>query len=164
MRISSTPNTQHPSSVKHVPSDAHLINTQHSILITRQTCSLRCALHQHPTLNTHHQSNMFLRCALHQHLTLNTRHPSNMFPQMRTSSTPITQHPSLVKHVPSDAHFINTQHSTPFTQHSSPNTHQRHHILCETIPSTYQPTPQDSGQEERLKASFLKLINTRFSP
>ena len=44
------------------------------------------------------------------------------------------------------------------------NTHQRHHILCKTIPSTYQPTPQDSGQEERLKASFLKLINTRFSP
>ena len=137
MRTSSTPNTQHPSPNKHVPSDAHFINTHHSIPITRQPCSLRCAFHQH--------------------LTLNTRHPSNMFPQMRTSSPPITQHPSLVKQVPSDAHFINTHHSTP-------NTHQRHHILCETITSTYQPTPQDSGQEERLKASFLKLINTRFSP
>ena len=144
MRTSSTPNTQHPSPIKHVPSDAHFINTQHPTNIIQQTCSLRCALHQHPTLNTHH--------------------PSNMFPQMRTSLTPNTQHPSSVKHVPSDAHLINTQHSTPFTQHSSPNTHQRHHILCETIPSTYQPTPQDSGQEERLKASFLKLINTRFSP
>mgnify|MGYP000579350727 CR=1 FL=1 len=96
MRISSTPNTQHPLSVKHVPP--------------------RCAPNQHPTLNTHHPSNMFLRCAFHQHLTLNTYHPTNMFPQMRTSSTPITQHPSLVKHVPSDAHFINTQHSTPITQ------------------------------------------------
>ena len=137
MRTSSTPNTQHPSPVKHVPPDAHIINTQHSIPITRQTCSLKCALHQY--------------------LTLNTYHPTNKFPQMRISSTPITQHPSLVNHVPSDAHFINTQHSTPIT-------HQRHHILCETITSTYQPTPQDSGQEERLKASFLKLINTRFSP
>ena len=137
MHTSSTPITQHSSLVKHVPSDAHLINTQHSTPTTRQTCSLRCAPHQHPTLNTHH--------------------PSNMFPQMRTSSTPNTQHLSPNKHVPPDAHFINTQHSTP-------NTHQRHHILCETIPSTYQPTPQDSGQEERLKPSFLKLINTRFSP
>ena len=144
MRTSSTPNTQHLSPNKHVSSDAHLINTQHSIPITRQTCSFRCAPHQHLTLNTHH--------------------PTNMFPQMHTSSTPITQHTSPVKHVPSDAHFINTHHSTPNTQNSTPNTHQRHHILCETIPSTNQPTPQDSGQEERLKASFLKLINTRFSP
>ncbi len=164
MRISSTPNTQHLSPNKHVPSNAHLINTQHSIPITRQTCSLKCALHQHLTLNNHHPSNMFLRCALHQHPTLNTHHSSNMFPQMRTSSTPNTQQLSSNKHVPSDAHFINTQHTTPNTQYSSPNTHQRHHILCKTIPSTYQPTPQDSGQEERLKASFLKLINTRFSP
>ena len=162
MRISSTPNTHHLSPNKHVPPDAHFINTHHSTTISQQTCSLRCAPHQHPTLNTHH--------------------PSNMFPQMRTSSTPNTRHPSPNKHVPSDAHFINTQHSTPITQqpcsfrcalhqhltpitqYSSPNTHQRHHILCETITSTYQPTPQDSGQEERLKASFLKLINTRFSP
>ena len=144
MRTSSTPNTQHPSPNKQVPSDAHFINTHHSIPITRQPCSLRCALHQH--------------------LTLNTYHPTNMFPQMRTSSTPNTQHLSPNKHVPSDAHFINTHHSTPNTQNSTPNTHQRHHILCETITSTYQPTPQDSGQEERLKASFLKLINTRFSP
>lgn len=96
MRTSSTPNTQHPSPVKHVPPDAHIINTQHSIPITRQTCSLKCALHQY--------------------LTLNTYHPTNKFPQMRISSTPITQHPSLVNHVPSDAHFINTQHSTPITQ------------------------------------------------
>ena len=144
MRTSSTPNTQHLSPYKQVPSDAHIINTQHSIPITHQTCSLKCALHQHLTLNTHH--------------------PSNMFPQIRISSTPNTQHLSPNKHVPSDAHFINTHHSTPNTHHSTPNTHQRHHILCETIPSTYQPTPQDSGQEERLKASFLKLINTRFSP
>ncbi len=144
MRTSSTPNTQQLSANKHVPSDAHLINTQHSTPITQQTCSPRCAPHQHPTLNTHH--------------------PTNMFPQMRTSLTPNTQHPSPNKHVPSDAHFINTHHSTPNTQNSTPNTHQRHHILCETITSTYQPTPQDSGQEERLKASFLKLINTRFSP
>ena len=156
------------------------INTQHSTSIIQphnQTSSLRCALHQHltlntyhptnmfpqmrthqhPSLNTHHPSNMFLRCAFHQHLTLNTHHPSNMFPQMRISLTPNTQHLSPNKHVPSDAHFINTHHSTP-------NTHQRHHILCKTIPSTNQPTPQDNGQEERLKASFLKLINTRFSP
>ena len=143
MRTSSTPNTQHPSPIKHVPSDAHFINTQHPTNIIQQTCSLRCALHQHLTLNTHQSS--------------------NMFPQMRTSLTPNTQHPSPNKHVPSDAHFINTHHSTPNTQNSTPNTHQRHHILCETITSTYQPTPQDSGQEERLKASFLKLINTRFS-
>ena len=88
MHTSSTPITQHSSLVKHVPSDAHLINTQHSTPTTRQTCSLRCAPHQHPTLNTHH--------------------PSNMFPQMRTSSTPNTQHPSPNNHVPSDAHFINT--------------------------------------------------------
>ena len=144
MHTSSTPITQHSSLVKHVPSDAHLINTQHSTPTTRQTCSLRCALHQHPSLSIHHSS--------------------NKFPQMRTSLTPNTQHLSPNKHVPSDAHFINTHHSTPNTQNSTPNTHQGHHILCETIPSTYQPTPQDSGQEERLKASFLKLINTRFSP
>ena len=164
MRTSSTPNTQHLSPNKHVPSDAHLINTQHSIPITRQTCSLKCALHQHLTLNTYHPTNMFLQ--MRTSSTPNTQYPSPVkhVPQMRISSTPNTQHLSPNKHVPSDAHFINTQHSTPFTQHSSPNTHQRHHILCETIPSTYQPTPQDSGQEERLKASFLKLINTRFSP
>ena len=122
-------NIQHPSKLptKHVTSDAHFINNQHSTPII------------HPP-------------------------QPNKFPQMRTSSTPNTQHLSPNKHVPSDAHFINTHHSTPNTQNSTPNTHQRHHILCETIPSTYQPTPQDSGQEERLKASFLKLINTRFSP
>ena len=99
MRTLSTTNTQHPSSnppTKQVPSNAHFINTQHSTPITQQTCSPRCALHQHPTLNTHH--------------------PSNMFPLMRTLSTTNTQHPSPVKHVPSDAHFINTQHSTPITQ------------------------------------------------
>ena len=162
MRTSSTPNTQHPSPVKHVPPDAHIINTQHSIPITRQTCSLKCALHQYLTLNTYHPTNKFPQMRISstpitQHPLLNTHHSSTMFPLMRTSLTPNTQHLSPNKHVPSDAHFINTHHSTP-------NTHQRHHILCETIPSTNQPTPQDSGQEERLKASFLKLINTRFSP
>ena len=136
------------------------INTQHSTSIIQphnQTSSLRCALHQHLTLNTYHPTNMFPQMRTHQHPSLNTHHPSNMFPQMRISLTPNTQHLSPNKHVPSDAHFINTHHSTP-------NTHQRHHILCKTIPSTNQPTPQDNGQEERLKASFLKLINTRFSP
>jgi len=94
MRTLSTTNTQHPSSnspTKHVPSDAHFINNQHSTSIIQphnQTCSLRCAFHQH--------------------LTLITYHPTNMFPQMRTSSTPNTQYPSPVKHVPSNAHFINT--------------------------------------------------------
>ena len=105
---------QNKHSTKHVPSDAHFINNQHSTPITQprnQTSSLRCAPHQHLTLNTHH--------------------PSNIFPQMRTSSTPNTQHLSPVKHVPSDAHFINTYHpsnmfprmrtsSTTNTQHPTP--------------------------------------------
>lgn len=133
MRISSTPNTQHLSPNKHVPPDAHLINTQHSIPITRQTCSLKCALHQY--------------------LTLNTYHPTNMFPQMRISSTPNTRHPSPNKHVPSDAHFINTQHSTPITQqpcsfrcalhqHLTLNTH--HPIFITQHPSKAPHTLQDN--------------------
>ena len=156
MRTLSTTNTQHPSSTpptKQVPSDAHFINTQHSTPIIRQTCSLRCAHHQHPTLNTHHPSNMFPRCAPHQHLTLNTHHPTNMFPQMHTSSTPITQHTSPVKHVPSDAHFINTQHSTPITQqtcslrcallqHPTLNTH--HPIFITQHPSKAPHTLRDN--------------------
>ena len=104
MRTLSTTNTQHPSSnptTKQIPSDAHFINTQHSTPITRQTCSPRCAPHQHLTLNTHH--------------------PSNMFPQMRTSSTPNTQHLSSNKHVPPNAHFINTHHSTPTTRQTCPS-------------------------------------------
>ena len=65
-----------------------------------QTCSLRCALYQHQTFNT-------------QHTNTNT----NIFPRMRTSSTPNIQHPTAKhKHIPSDAHFINTKHSTPNSQ------------------------------------------------
>ena len=133
MRTSLTPNTQHPSPVKHVPPDAHLINTQHSIPITRQTCSLKCALHQH--------------------LTLNTYHPTNMFPQMRISSTPITQHPSLVKHVPSDAHFINTQHSTPIIRqtcslrcapHQHPTLNTLHPTFITQHPSKVPHTLRDN--------------------
>jgi len=134
MRTSSTPNTQHPSPVKHVPPDAHIINTQHSIPITRQTCSLKCALHQY--------------------LTLNTYHPTNKFPQMRISSTPITQHPSLVNHVPSDAHFINTQHSTPITQqtcslrcafHQHPSLNTQHPKFNTQHPSKAPHTLRDNN-------------------
>lgn len=102
---------QNKHSTKHVPSDAHFINNQHSTPITQprnQTSSLRCAPHQHLTLNTHH--------------------PSNMFPQMRTSSTPNTQHLSPVKHVPSNAHFINNQHSTPKQKTCSLGCALHHHL------------------------------------
>ena len=152
------------------------INTQHSTSIIQphnQTSSLRCALHQHltlntyhptnmfpqmrthqhPSLNTHHPSNMFLRCAFHQHLTLNTHHPSNMFPLMRTLSTTNTQHPSPVKHVPSDAHFINTQHSTPITQqtcslrcalHQHPSLNTQHPKFNTQHPSKAPHTLRDN--------------------
>ena len=109
---------QNKHSTKHVPSDAHFINNQHSTPITQprnQTSSLRCAPHQH--------------------LTLNTYHPSNMFPQMRTSSTPNTQHQTPKhktcslgcalhhhltfnsQHPSRHLHIIITQKSTPNTQH-----------------------------------------------
>ena len=133
MRTSSTPNTQHPSRNKHVPPDAHFINTHHSTLITRQTRSLRCALHQH--------------------LSPNTYHPPNMFPQIRTSSTPITQHPSLVKHVPPNAHFINTQHSTPIIRqtcslrcapHQHPTLNTLHPTFITQHPSKAPHTLRDN--------------------
>ena len=145
MRISSTPNTHHLSPNKHVPPDAHFINIHHSTTISQQTCSLRCAPHQHPTLNTHH--------------------PSNMFPLMRTSSTPNTQHPPPVKHVPSDAHFINTQHSTPIIrqtcslrcalhQHLTLNTH--HPIFITQHPSKVPHTLRDNNLH--LSASNIGLL------
>ena len=160
MRTSSTPNTQHPSPVKHVPSDAHFINNQHSTPIIQphnQTSSLRCALHQHPTNII--QQTCSLICALYQQPTLNTHHPTpqpNKFPQIRTSSTPNTQHPSPNKHVPSDAHLINTQHSTPTTrqtcslrcalhQHPTLNNHHPSNMFPQmrtsSTPNTQHPSP-----------------------
>ena len=56
-----------------------------------------------------------------------------MFPQMRTSSTPNNKHPTPKrKHVPSDAHFINTKHSTPNTQAN---------IYTSSSPKIQHPTP-----------------------
>ena len=88
---------------------------------------------QHSTsiIQPHNQTSS-LRCALHQHLTLNTYHPTKMFPQMRTSSTPNTQQLSANKHVPSDAHIINTQHSTPINQKTSTHTKKSQQILRHT--------------------------------
>ena len=109
---------------------------------------------QHSTsiIQPHNQTSS-LRCALHQHLTLNTYHPTNMFPQMRTSSTPNTQQLSANKHVPSDAHLINTQHSTPIIQqtcsprcapHQHPTLDTHHPIFITQHPSKAPHTLQDN--------------------
>ena len=102
MRTLSTTNTQHPSSTP-----------------PNQTSSLKCALHQHLTLNTYHPTNMFPQ--MRTSSTPNTQYPSPVkhVPQMRSSSTPNTQHPSPVKHVPPDAHIINTHHSASITRQTS---------------------------------------------
>jgi len=99
-----------------------------------QTCSLECALHQQPTLNTQHLNTKHVhsnahfintkhstpniqtqtcspKCALHQHQTFNSQHPNK-----QTCSLWCALHHYLTfntQHLSQHLHIIITQHSTP---------------------------------------------------